>query len=201
MLSLQILSSSLVLLFCGIFLAPLANADEASEWISSLRSQDLDPQSESKTKQDEFGQTPKLSPTVNVHNPGSLRSHAASRLKDGDFDAAIKLIEQAIEFYPEDPESRQIYADALEAKLKDKSVRDPHVFNLCVKQWYYLYKNSPDPAIANAAGEHLRALTKKSPFVYPTAKMYLSRVLLPEIYDASQAQSPASISEEPQQVR
>lgn len=181
---------------CQVLVLPTF-ADEASDWLKSIKSNELDPGVETKTS----AVLPEH-PTAIPNNPGSLRAHAAAKLKDGDFEAAITLVEKAIEFYPEDAESRQIYADALESKLNSRSVRDPKVYNQCVKQWYFVYKHATDPAMANAAGEHLRNLTRKSPFVYPTAKMYLSRVLMPEIYSSFEAESAPSLSnEEPAQVR
>ena len=192
-------------------------ADEASDWLRSLKETPGDPGMQS-AKYDAVdysdqikaakNQVQSASPTVNNQNQTSLRSHAESKLKDGLINEAIKLVEQAIEMKPEDCVARQIYADALEHKMESSSAckKDPHLFNICVKQWYYVYKNSEYPDMVNVAGEHLRMLTGKSPYVWPTAKMYLGRVLKPETTEEQSAGSTdlaverRSIAEEPPMV-
>jgi hypothetical protein len=118
-------------------------------------------------------------------------------LKNSRIDTAIKLAEESLEIEPDNTDGRQIYADALERKLKKQDPMDPHTFNMCVKQWYYLYKNAEYSEISKTAAQHLKALTGRPPAVYTNAKMYLSKVLVPELGNSM----PTTVAaEEPQQI-
>lgn len=185
----SLLRLSLVAFAILLFAVQPSSADEESDWLKELKSSSPEPGlKKARSSDDDYfefhtegkSRARTASPTVNNQNPVSMRTHAAAMLKDGKIDAAMKLIEQTLELTPDDNVARQIFADALEQKLKDQSKRDPRLFNLCVKQWYYLYKNAEYPDMVQVAGNHLRDLTGKSPYVWPTAKMYLGRVLMPE---------------------
>lgn len=197
--------NSKLLLFLVAFLfsgsAPL-QADEESDWIKALNDKS-EPKvlktaartakdKQASSKQDELDDTA----TINRMSPTDLRNRASTYLKRDELDKAIELIERSIELQPEDTEGRQIYADALEKKLKTQTDPDPHTFNQCIKQWYYLYKNAEYPEMVNLAVNHLKNITGKSPYVWPTAKMYLSRVLMPE----TPTPSPTLSDEPPAQV-
>jgi len=169
--------------------------EEGADWVKALKSTELEPNEQetkktaSKDAEDTNG--------IDVRNPSELRTHASSYLKDGDVENAIILVEKAIELQPEDTDGRQIYADALEQKLKAQTERDPHTFNQCIKQWYFLFKNAEYPEMANLAAKHLKDLSGKSPYIWPTAKMYLTRVLMSE---QGATESAPQISEEPVQI-
>ncbi len=137
--------------------------------------------------------------TLDVYSPVSMRSHATEHLKKGNYELAIKLTEAVIEKTPEDMEARQLYADALERKYKGQATGDPYLFNRCVKQWYFLYKQSEQPEIISLAAKHLQELTGRSPYIWPTARMYLSRVL--KVEDAQKPDTnPELATPEPPQV-
>lgn len=178
-------------------------ADEEEDWLTSIKHASPDPTSSTAGTEDATGShaPSKIGTneygTLDTTNFASMRSHASAHLKAGHVDTAIKLVEQALEMRPDDTDCRQIYADALEAKVRSQVERDPHTFNLCVKQWYFLYKNAEYPEIGTTAATHLKELTGKSPYVWPTPKLFLSRVLMPELPGTS---STPLASEEPVQV-
>ncbi len=197
----KVLSLSSAVLVLALF-GPACVADEEADWVDSLKESSVEPGLRARALKigEPDNEKSDLLKVVNNQSPASKRTHAASQMRDGNFDLAIQLIEEVLEVQPEDNEARQIYADALETKWKSRSLnRDPHLFNQCVKQWYYLYKNAEYPTIVSVAGNHLRELTGKSPYVWPTAKMYLKRVLLPE-QDGTEPDTTLKVSEEPQLV-
>lgn len=193
-LSIKRVSLLAVLLLLG---AGPVRANEESDWVKALKGSPLEPGSMNKSGQKSETSSNDDAATINGLNPTDLRSHASAHLKDGDIESAIKLVERAIELQPEDTDGRQIYADALEQKLKAQVQRDPHTFNQCVKQWYFLYKNSEYPEMGNLAAKHLKDLTGRSPYMWPAAKMYLGKVLMAEIGNDG---ANATISEEPTQI-
>ncbi|MBY0359299.1 MAG: hypothetical protein K2W82_14960 [Candidatus Obscuribacterales bacterium] len=118
--------------------------------------------------------------TKSSRNGRQLRAHADLNLRNGNIDQAIKLLEQAIELDAFDLDNRHAYAEALEKKLAKEKTRDPHLYNLCVKQWFYLYKNTDFMEDSSLASRHLKDLTGLAPKVFYSAKSYLAKVLLPE---------------------
>ena len=182
---------------------PSAGADEEIDWLKSIKGpvrepakhkigDDNDYELNTASKIDnEYG-------TLDTLSPQNIKNHAAKHLKQGHYDTAIKLIETSLEKEPCDNDARQIYADALEGKLKSMDKKDPTIFNRCVKQWYYLYKNAEYSEITTSAGNHLRELTGKSPYIWPTARMYFKHVLMPEVNGTDLSVGIAS--EEPQLV-
>ncbi len=177
-------------------------ADEESDWVGSLKGEKDPPSKHSKATAEAQALTTEAVSneygTLNVSNPVSLKTHADAHLKAGHISTAIKLIEKSLALQSEDTDARQIYADALEQKVKTDAVRDPHTFNLCIKQWYFLYKNAEYPGIQSTAVSHLKELTGKSPYVWPTARMYFARVLMSE---PKEGEAPTSVaSDEPPQV-
>jgi tetratricopeptide (TPR) repeat protein len=188
----------LSLLFCtrGVQAEQMQQSDEeGADWVKALKNTELEPNGKENKKI--ASKDPEDTNGIDVRNPTELRTHADVYLKNGDVENAIILVEKAIELQPEDTDGRQIYADALEQKLKAQTERDPHTFNQCIKQWYFLFKNAEYPEMANLAAKHLKDLSGKSPYVWPTARMYLTRVLLPE---QGSTESAPQISEEPVQI-
>jgi hypothetical protein len=178
-------------------------ADEESEWLSALKNT-VEPtgvrlgiDAEASASNRSSGEEMPDAALLKSMSPTDLRTRASIHLKEGEIDVAIDMVEQAIELQPEDTEGRRIYADALEHKVMAQAERDPHMFNQCVKQWYFLYKNAEYPDNVTLAARHLKDLTGKSPYVWPTAKLYLSRVLLPE---AGNGVAAAAVTEEPVQI-
>lgn len=192
---------SFFILLSALLLAAPVCADEADEWVSSLKSSSPEPRSTTapapaETAESEEDRTLNEYGNLSRSNPVSLRTHAAEHLKHNHLDTAIKLVEESLELEPDNTDGRQIYADALFKKLKTQDPMNPHTFNMCVKQWYYLYKNSEYSDISKTAVDKLKQLTGKSPAMYPTAKMYLGRVLEPET-----SATPTTVAaEEPQQI-
>ncbi|MBX9573581.1 MAG: hypothetical protein K2X77_32060 [Candidatus Obscuribacterales bacterium] len=175
-------------------LKPKAVTDEA-EMTKDFRPTDKtvdyerNARSESEADANQYG-------TLDSLGAASLRSHAKTHLKKGQIKTARKLAERAIELDSENTDGRQIYAEALRAILKRQSPRDPHTYNLCVKQWYWLSKHSEFDDDANAANAALKEITGVAPAVWLRPKSYLSKVLMPE--DGVTA---AELADEPDQVR
>lgn len=118
--------------------------------------------------------------TLNELNATSLRAHAKNHLKRGHLQTARKLIERSIELDGENTDSRRIYAECLTEIVKKQHPRDPHTYNMCVKQWYYLTKHAEFPEEGTEACEQLKQLTGHAPAVWLRAKAYLSKVLMDE---------------------
>lgn len=193
---------SILVLSALLLVAPFVRADEASDWLNSLKSSSPEPASTTAAAPAEPTSDADEDNSLNMYgnlsrnNAISLRQHAAAHLKNNHEDIAIKLVEESLELEPENTDGRQIYADALEKKLKKQDPMDPHTFNMCVKQWYYLYKNAEYSEISKTASQHLKQLTGHPPAVYATAKMYLSKVLIPEV-----GGTPTTVAaEEPPQI-
>ena len=136
--------------------------------------------------------------TLNTLNAASLRGHAKNHLKKGHVKTALKLIEEAVDIDRENSDGHQIYAETLDAAVRQQSPRDPETFNKCIKQWYYCYKHADFPEDSTAAAQKLKALTGKAPQVWMRAKSYLSSVMLPVDDDDSAATEVSSA--EPAQV-
>lgn len=178
-----------------------APSGDPHDWLKALKSPArprtslstiLDDEPTEQGEENEFG-------TLDIYSPVSMRAHAAQHLKKGKYDLAIKLTEAVIEKTPEDMEARQIYADALERKYAAQATGDPYLFNRCVKQWYFLYKQSDQPEVITLAAKHLQEMTGRSPYIWPTAKMYLSRVL--KVEDSNKPDiNPEIATPEPPQV-
>lgn len=145
---------------------------------------------ESETAQNQYG-------TLDTLSAASLRQHAKSHMKKGHVKTARRLAEKAIELDSENTDGRQIYAEALRVIVKRQNPRDPHTYNLCVKQWYWLSKHSEFDDDTSAANAALKDLTGVTPQVWMRTKAYLSKVLMPE-----EGMTPAELAaEEPEQVR
>ena len=196
------------LILACLFLGSLpVSADEESDWIKTVKDTDLASEPAMNIEN-----TALLSgPTGSMHkaglnnaaaissmNPADLRARALACLKQGEADAAIKLVERAIEMQPEDLDGRQTYAQALENKVMAQTEPDSHLFNQCLRQWYFIYKKAEYSELVKLAAGHLQELTGKSPYIWPGAKMYLSRVMLPE---AAGSRADLDLTEEPAQVR
>jgi hypothetical protein len=198
------LNKRLLLLLAALWLggAVAAGADEESDWLKALNDNSAEPglQALAVYPADNSRQAVAAveADCLEASSPSALRVHASTLLKGGEVDAAIESVEKAIELQPDDAGGRQIYAEALEQKLKSEIGRDPHTFNLCLKQWYFVYRNSGSSDTANLADRHLKDLTGKSPSVWPTAKMYFSRVLVPETGSSDDSQAAC---QEPTQIR
>jgi hypothetical protein len=200
----RITISSLVVLSALLLLAPARADEDADDWVRSLKGSSPEPVSttapapaESAASDADEDRALNEYGNLSRSNPQSLRTHAAAHLKNSRIDTAIKLAEESLEIEPDNTDGRQIYADALERKLKKQDPMDPHTFNMCVKQWYYLYKNAEYSEISKTAAQHLKALTGRPPAVYTNAKMYLSKVLVPELGNSM----PTTVAaEEPQQI-
>lgn len=136
--------------------------------------------------------------TLDTLNAASLRSHAKNHMKKGHYKMARKLAEKAVAGDPENTDGRQIHAEALEAILKKQDPKDAHDFNLCVKQWFYLFRHAEFDDDRGVAAHHLKTLTGSTPQPWMKTKSYLSKVLMPEEHEDEEATEIAS--EEPPQV-
>lgn len=118
--------------------------------------------------------------TKGSNNSRQLRAHADLYIKRGNIDESLKLLEQAMEINPSDSDTRLAYAIALEKKVLGQSPKDPHTYNLCIKQWLYLYKSAEFLEDNQMAANHLKGLCGEAPKRLQTAKAYLASVMLPD---------------------
>lgn len=168
-----------------------ASASEEQDWLDSLSSA---PQKTAPTeaaiveKQKTFSEMA----TQGTRNGRHLRAHADWNLKNGNIDQSLKLLEKALELNKTDFDIRTDYANTLEKKVLEQNKQDPKTYNLCVKQWFYIYKTSEFLEDSTLAARHLKDLTGNQPTMLSTAKSYLPKVLMPE-------ESP-EICSEPSQV-
>jgi hypothetical protein len=175
-------------------LKPKAETDESEmtrEFRAANKAGESQPASEEpNVDENEYG-------TINTLSAASLRSYAKTHMKKNHPRAASKLAEKAIDLDPENSDGRQIYAEALKMIVKKQNPRDPHTFNICVKQWYWLAKHAEFDDDRNAANAALKELTGVSPYaVWMRPKNYLTKVLM-----AEDGVSAAELAEEPEQVR
>jgi hypothetical protein len=66
---------------------------------------------------------------------------AEYQMKNKNYNAAIKLCQEAIDKDNDDIDIHMIYAKCLQRKLKTQVEKDPELFNKCVKEWVMVYKN------------------------------------------------------------
>jgi hypothetical protein len=66
---------------------------------------------------------------------------AEYQMKNKNYNAAIKLCQEAIDKDNDDVDIHMIYAKCLQKKLKTQVEKDPELFNKCVKEWVMVYKN------------------------------------------------------------
>lgn len=120
-------------------------------------------------------------------------------LSVGDTEQSIKLCRRAINKDMDDLDIHQIYAEALEKKIKKQPDRDPELFNECIKQWLMVLRSTvgDEKGLTNSNGiglltrfyeddergipakQHLLALTGSVPKAWESNAKYLKRVLKP----------------------
>jgi tetratricopeptide (TPR) repeat protein len=138
-------------------------------------------------------------------NSRSLSRAAEYCMQNEQYDKAIKLSRMALDRDSDDNETHQVYAEALEGKLKKQTERDPSLFNECVKEWLVVLRQEAGdekltyhgigiPILGQAyqdedrvipARKHLMKLTGHAPKVWETDDKFLKKVLLPtkdEVY-------------------
>lgn len=130
---------------------------------------------------------------------GILQMRAQKALWAGDYHRAIRLCEQSMEHDTDDADTHVVYAEALEAKLKHQTEKDPELFRKCVESWLKVYRNQvgeergmtakgigigmdrfyADDDRGGKAKLHLIKLTGYVPKFWETNDKYLTRVLAP----------------------
>ena len=113
---------------------------------------------------------------------GLLRLDGEQCIRVGNIERAIKVLQRAVETEPLDMDGRCLYATALEKKLiKQKSkLRDPKLYNFCIKQWYYIAKECEFEDQKTQALKHLQVLTGKVPGRFDRKGKFLKDNLIPE---------------------
>lgn len=111
-----------------------------------------------------------------------LRLDGEQCIRVGNIERAIKVLQKAVETEPLDMDGRCLYATALEKKLmKQKSRnRDPKLYNFCVKQWYFIWKECEFEDQKTQALKHLQVLTGKVPGRFDRRNNYLKKSLIAE---------------------
>lgn len=143
--------------------------------------------------------------SVDALTLGKGRANALTRaaeycVEHEQYDKAIKLSRMALDKNDDNNETHQVYAEALEGKLRGQVERDPMVFNQCVKEWLIvLRQEAGDEKLANSHGlsipgmghlyqdedsviparRHLMKLTGRTPKIWETDGKYLQKVLKP----------------------
>jgi hypothetical protein len=117
----------------------------------------------------------------------------------GNYQGALKVIEQALKKDDDNADLHAIYAQALEQKYKSGEKRDPALFNKLVKEWLIVMRDEKGPEKglyahgwtsplgksmgdedhALLAATHLYKLTGSVPKNGQTDKNYLKKVLHP----------------------
>jgi tetratricopeptide (TPR) repeat protein len=179
----QIIISTILVFLCSS-LAAIAQADnEESEEESSARN-------------------PGEVTSIDVINSGksngrALASAAEYCVQIEQYDKAIKLSRQALDKNYDDNEIHQVYAEALEGKLKEQANRDPALFNQCVQEWLIVLRQETgdekgltahgigipmmgklyeDDDRVIPARQHLLKLTGTTPKFWETDNKYLKRI-------------------------
>lgn len=110
----------------------------------------------------------------------ALRLEGENSLRMGHLDRALMLLQRSVEMSPMDIDGRILYAQALEQKLQGEKVRDPALFNFCLKHWFFVFKRAEFPDQIIQARAHLINLTGVAPRRWDTEQKYLAKVMLPE---------------------
>ncbi|MBX9690069.1 MAG: hypothetical protein K2X27_25380 [Candidatus Obscuribacterales bacterium] len=128
----------------------------------------------------------------------SLAVQAERALKSGKANRAIELARRSLDMNDDDMDTHLVYAKALEKKLVSQQTEDPMLFNLCVKEWLSVLRNSygdekgthfqglalpgfggkfyEDEDRQGLARQHLVKLTGACPKVWETNEKYLQKV-------------------------
>jgi hypothetical protein len=109
----------------------------------------------------------------------SLKLEGEQALHFGNFDKAITVLHKALELAPSNTDSRTLYTDAMEGKLRAQKNQDPKLYNAVVKQWVFIYKNS-DQDQRLLAQKRLQELTGIAPPKLKSLSHYLDKVTIPE---------------------
>ncbi len=138
--------------------------------------------------------------TAGKHNGRALATAAEYYLNNEQYDKAIKLSRMALDKNYDDNEIHQVYAEALEGKLKEQEERDPALFSQCIKEWLIILRQEvgdekgmtahgigipilgkfyEDDERVIPARQHLIKLTGTTPKVWETDNRYLKRVTTP----------------------
>lgn len=133
-------------------------------------------------------------------NGRALATAAEYYLNNEQYDKAIKISRMALDKDYDDNEIHQVYAEALEGKLKEQVDRDPVLFNQCVKEWLIILRQEvgdekgmtahgigipilgkffEDDDRVIPARQHLLKLTGTTPRAWETDSKYLKRVTTP----------------------
>lgn len=137
-----------------------------------------------------------------VDGSGALARSAEYCLQHGEYDKAIKFCQLSLS-KKEDPDLHQIYATALQSKLKSEDQKDPELFSKCVSEWLIVLRQTngeenlsfhgvglpgvgkfwEDEDRTMPAKLQLFQLTGRVPKVWETNAKFLKRVT--KDYDAS----------------
>lgn len=130
-------------------------------------------------------------------NGRALASAAEYCVQSEQYDKAIKLSRLALDKNYDDNEIHQVYAEALEGKLKEQVDRDPTLFNQCIKEWLIVLRQETgdekgltvhgigipimgkfyeDDERVIPARQHLMKLTGSAPKFWETDNKYLKRI-------------------------
>jgi hypothetical protein len=111
-----------------------------------------------------------------------LRLDGEQCIRVGNIERAIKVLQRAVETEPLDMDGRCLYATALEKKLMKQKTRDrdPKLYNFCIKQWYYIWKECEFEDQKTQALKHLNTLTGKVPGRFDRRNSFLKKSLIAE---------------------
>lgn len=131
-------------------------------------------------------------------SPFSLILQAQKALRSDKPDLAIDLCRRSLELNNDDADAHMVYAQALERKLGTQANEDPMLFNLCVKEWLSVLRNTYGDekgvnfhgiGIPGASGawiededrhrparQHLLKLTGSTPKPWETNEKFLAKV-------------------------
>jgi hypothetical protein len=109
-----------------------------------------------------------------------LKLEGEEALRYGDLEKALVTLRKALELAPSNMDSRLLYVEALEKKLRSQKDRDPKLYNATVKQWAYIFKKAEFPDQKVQAQKHLETLTGSAPGKLVPITHYLSKVMIPE---------------------
>jgi tetratricopeptide (TPR) repeat protein len=126
---------------------------------------------------------------------GAYARSAEYCMTHGHIDKAISLCQKALD-KQDDPDLHQIYAEALERKLKSQVDKDPKLFRKCVSEWLIVLRQVggdenltwhglgipgvgkfyEDESRTIPAKQHITQLTGRLPKVWETNEKFLNKV-------------------------
>lgn len=184
------MQKEIVVLFCGAILLIARPVSALSDEDNASGPND-DVQAQSST-----GEVTSIDAIANTaRTAGAYARSAEYCLSHGDVDKAIALCKQSLD-QQDDPDLHQIYAEALERKLKTQVDKDPKLFRRCVREWLIVLRQSggeeklslhglslpglgkfyEDDDRTIPAKQHINQLTGRLPKIWETNEKFLNRV-------------------------